>query len=148
MRVVEGVVGAVDGRMATIEVAVAEGGCGRCHEVGGCGGQNLSRALCHKTRRIVVHNTLGAAVGDRVAVGMDEAAIGKVATRIYAVPLIGILCGALAGQNLLASGSLGGVAGALAGFAGALIYSAVRPAAGLMGPKMLRRAESSAGKLQ
>lgn len=142
MRVVEGIVGAVDGRMATVEVAVPEGGCGRCHEVGGCGGQNLSRALCDKTRRIVVPNTLGAAVGDRVAVGMEEAAIGAVATRIYVVPLAGILCGAVAGQYLVAEGSLGAVAGALAGFAAALFYSVVRPSAGLAAPKMLRRGES------
>lgn len=143
MRVVEGVVDEISGNMATVEVGVAESGCGRCHEVGGCGGQNLSRALCHKKRRIILPNTLGAKVGDRVAVGMEDAAIGALATRTYVLPLLGILCGAIVGQHLVADGSLGGIVGALGGFAAALVYSVARPASVQAVPTMLRHGERS-----
>ena len=43
-----GVVRAVHGRQA--EVAVDEGGCGRCHETGGCGGHNLGRMFAGLAR--------------------------------------------------------------------------------------------------
>lgn len=143
MRYVEGLVTAVDGDTATVEVGVAENGCGRCHEVGGCGGQNLSRAFCHKKRHIVVANTLGVAVGNRVEIGLDDGVIGALATRVYVVPLLGILAGAMVGQAWANDGSLGGVAGALAGFAAAIVYSATRPYAGLAVPKMVRLGESA-----
>lgn len=138
MRYVEGTVGEVKGGLAIIEVAVRENGCGRCHEVGGCGGQNLSRALCDRTKTITVANTLGVTVGERVQVGMDDVAIGAMATRVYVVPLIGILLGGAFGQALVSDGSVGGVVGALGGFAAALAYSAIRRPAVAPSPKMSR----------
>lgn len=143
MRYVEGIVGEVKGGLAIIEVAVRENGCGRCHEVGGCGGQNLSRALCDRKRTITVANTLGVVVGERVQVGMDDVAIGAMATRVYVVPLIGILLGGALGQALVSHGSVGGVVGALGGFAAALAYSAIRRPAVGASPKMFRLGESS-----
>lgn len=138
MRYVEGVVGEVNGGLAVVEVAVRENGCGRCHEVGGCGGQNLSRALCDRKKTITVVNTLGVAVGERVQIGMDDVAIGAMATRVYVVPLIGILLGGALGQALFSDGSVGGVVGALGGFLAALAYSAIRRPAGVPSPKMSR----------
>lgn len=138
MRYVEGVVGEVKGGFAVVEVAVRENGCGRCHEVGGCGGQNLSRALCDRKKAITVANTLGVAVGERVQIGVDDVAIGAMATRVYVVPLIGILLGGALGQALFSDGSVGGVVGALGGFVVALAYSAIRRPAGVPSPKMSR----------
>lgn len=138
MRYVEGVVGEVNGGFAVVEVAVRENGCGRCHEVGGCGGQNLSRALCDRKKTITVANTLGVAVGERVQIGMDDVAIGAMATRVYVVPLVGILLGGALGQALVSDGSVGGVVGALGGFLAALAYSAIRRPAGVPSPKMFR----------
>ena len=124
MRYVEGVVGALDGGTAIVEVEVPLGGCGRCHETGGCRSQNLSRALCDSKRMLSVDNAIGAVVGQRVRVGMNEDVIGVMATRVYVVPLLGILVGGVLGQFLYASDSIGGIAGALVGFLGALIYLA------------------------
>lgn len=138
MRYVEGIVGEVDGGFAVVEVAVRENGCGRCHEVGGCGGQNLSRAMCDQKRTITVANTLGVAVGERVQIGMDDGAIGAMATRVYVVPLLGIMLGGGLGQALVSDGSVGGVVGALVGFVAALAYSAIRRPAGVPSPKMSR----------
>lgn len=138
MRYVEGVVGEVNGGLAVVEVAVRENGCGRCHEVGGCGGQNLSRALCDRKKTITVANTLGVAVGERVQIGMDDAAIGAMATRVYVIPLIGILLGGALGQALVSEGSVGGVLGALGGFVAALAYSATRRPADVASPTMSR----------
>lgn len=138
MRYVEGVVSAINGEMATVDVAIRESGCGRCHEVGGCGSQNLSRALCSRIRAIKVSNTLGAAVGDHVHVGMDDSLIGAMATRVYVVPLVGILAGGGVGQALFNQGSVGGVLGALGGFLAALAYLALNRPAGVPSPKMFR----------
>lgn len=138
MRYVEGVVGEVNDELAVVEVAVRENGCGRCHEVGGCGGQNLSRALCDRTKNITVVNTLGVAVGERVQIGMEDVAIGAMATRVYVVPLVGILLGGALGQALVSDGSVGGVVGALGGFVAALAYSSIRRPAGVPSPKMSR----------
>lgn len=121
MRYVDGTISRLTGQRATVEVKINEGGCGRCHEVGGCGSQNISRAFCQKTKSIDVSNTLGLAVGDMVRVGIEERTIGAAATKIYVIPLIGILFGAGLGQFFM--GSQASIIGAFSGLAIALVYS-------------------------
>lgn len=143
MRYVEGVLTEITGDLATVVVAVQEGGCGRCHEVGGCGSQNLSRALCGKRREIQVPHVPGAKIGERVRVGMDDLALGALATRVYVVPLVGMLLGALAGQALFDAGAWGGVIGAFGGFLGAYWCAARWCPASMGQPKMIRCHEAT-----
>ena len=47
-------------------VEIEQGGCGRCHEPGGCGGQQLTQMFCSTPKTYRVANEIGAGVGDRV----------------------------------------------------------------------------------
>lgn len=113
MRTAEGMVLSVADGSATVEFSIREGGCGRCHETGGCGGANLARAGCSRTRHVVVTNVLGAVVGQRVVVGVDDRTVSRFATAAYLRPVALFVIGAGIGQAL--SGSTGA---ALGGFFG------------------------------
>ncbi|MDR1996374.1 SoxR reducing system RseC family protein [Azonexus sp.] len=113
-----GVVRAVHGGQA--EVAVDEGGCGRCHETGGCGGQNLGRMFAGAPRTYRVDNSLGVAVGERVTIAVAAGSVRRAANLGYGVPLLAAIAGALAGNALL--GDAGAIGGALLAFAGAMLY--------------------------
>jgi sigma-E factor negative regulatory protein RseC len=91
------------------------GGCGRCHEQGGCGGQNLAQMFCSTPREFRVLNPRGAVVGERVTVVVGSGALQRGATRGYVVPLLGLMVGAVAGDTL--GGEPTAIAGALAGLA-------------------------------
>lgn len=142
MRYVDGRVCAIDGALASVELTVHEGGCGRCHEAGGCGGQNITRALCGKTKKIIVPNTLNAVVGDVVRVGVEEQALRAIATRVYVFPFLGLIVGAAIGDRLFASAdSTGGIVGGVVGFLLVLALSASRRTASSLRPRMIDRGE-------
>ncbi len=105
---VSAVVREVDGGEALVEVADA--GCGRCHEKGGCGGHNIARMLGSSPRRFRVTNQVGACVGDRVDVGIDEGVLLRGANLAYGLPLCGLLVGATFGA--WAAGNPGALLGA------------------------------------
>lgn len=95
---VTGVVRALDGQEAIVEVE--QGGCGRCHEKGGCGGQHLSQMFCSKAKTYKVANPNGAEVGERVLIGMSSGSIRYSANLAYGLPLLGLILGALFGMNI------------------------------------------------
>lgn len=113
-----GVVRAIDGRQA--EVEVEQGGCGRCHEKGGCGGQSLTRMFASGPRRYRVDNDFGASVGERVTIAIADGSVRKAANLAYGVPLLAAIGGALLGTA--AAGDPGGMIGALAGFSAAMLF--------------------------
>jgi len=110
---VRGVVRALDGGDALVEVE--QGGCGRCHEEGGCGGQQLTQMFCSGPKSYRAENTIGADVGDRVVVATSPGSIRRTANLAYGIPLLGAIGGALAGMPL------GGDTGAMLGAAGGLL---------------------------
>lgn len=113
-----GVVRATDGQQA--EVEVEQGGCGRCHEEGGCGGQSLTRMFTSGPRKYLVDNQLGAAVGERVTIAIAEGSVRRAANLAYGVPLLSGIAGALLGTALYADP--GGMLGAVLGFALAMVF--------------------------
>jgi len=108
-----GVVRAVDGREAIIEVE--QGGCGRCHEKGGCGGQHLTQMLCAGKKTYRVDNSGGAAVGDTVTVAIAAGALRRSANLAYGLPLLAFIAGAILGMQI--GGNPGAMAGGGAGLA-------------------------------
>lgn len=112
---VRGVVRALDGADALVEVE--QGGCGRCHEEGGCGGQQLTQMFCSSPKTYRVENVIDAAVGDRLVIGITSASVRKTASLAYGTPLVSTIAGAALGS------SFGGDGGAILGAAIALPLS-------------------------
>lgn len=104
----KGVVTAIDGDYAIVETE--EGGCGRCHESGGCGGVRVSQMLCATPRVWRVLNPRGAAIGEEVRIAVAEGAVGASAALIYVQPLLLLLACSLVGSWL--ADERGAIAGA------------------------------------
>lgn len=77
------------------------GGCGRCHETGGCGGVSLAQPLCSKPKSIVVSDPIGLAVGDKVRVVVPDQLLARGITRTYVIPLLLFFAGSLLGAAVL-----------------------------------------------
>jgi len=125
---IRGVVRALDGGEAVVEVE--QGGCGRCHEKGGCGGQHLTQMLCAGKKTYRVDNPGGAAVGETVTVAIAAGAVGRSANLAYGLPLLAVIVGAVLGTQV--GGNPGAMAGGGAGllFAWLLVRSRVGPGTG------------------
>ena len=115
---IRGIVRALDGAIALVEVE--QGGCGRCHEEGGCGGQQLTQMFCSGPKTYQADNAIGAGVGDRVVVATSPGSVRRTANLAYGVPLLCTIGGAMVGMQF--AGDAGGVIGALSGLAGAFAY--------------------------
>lgn len=104
---VRGIVRSLDGQLAIVEVE--QGGCGRCHEEGGCGGQQLTQMFCSGPKTYRVENTIGAGIGDRIVVAIAAGSIRKTANLAYGLPLTAAMLGAMAGMAI--AGDLGAMLG-------------------------------------
>lgn len=137
MREVVATVIAVNDQLATVEIMVQEGGCGRCHETGGCGGANISRSFCATRRTLDLPNVLNVVVGDRVNVGIEERSLTAIANRLYVFPLLALLLGAACGHWVLgASGPVGSIVGSGLGGVFWLVYARRNPLS-VSHPRML-----------
>ncbi len=112
---IHAVVRSLEGRNAVVETE--QGGCGRCHEKGGCGGQQLTQMFCNGKKTFQVDNAIGAAVGDRVTIAVAPGSVRRTANLAYVLPLIATIVGAALGA------SFGGDLSAIMGGAVALIIS-------------------------
>ncbi len=90
----DGVVVSVDGGMVRIKSRRTEA-CDHCAAKDGCrvmgGGKDME---------FNVENTLGANVGDQVQVTVSDAAFLRVIFLVYLVPIMGLMVGAVLGQEL------------------------------------------------
>lgn len=114
---VPGKVVAVDGDLATVRVD-SRGGCGRCHEPGGCGGVQLTQVFCAKPDELTVPNREHAGIGDDVMVSVSNAAFYRGVVAGYGLPLAGVLLGAIVGTVVVGS-DLGAIVFSFLGLAGA-----------------------------
>ncbi|MDR2624984.1 MAG: SoxR reducing system RseC family protein [Zoogloeaceae bacterium] len=103
----------VDAGYALVEVV--GGGCGRCHEAGGCGSVHLTRVFCLRPRRYRVQNQIGAPVGAQVTVALPAGVLRRHVYLAYVLPLLALMGGALLGDA--AAGEAGAAAGAVFGLA-------------------------------
>lgn len=93
-----------------------------CSLNNGCGSAVLAKVLGARRTRIRALNALSAEVGDEVVLGLAEAALIRGSLVLYALPLLALFLGALAGESVsrllrLASGEAGTIVFALAGLA-------------------------------
>ena len=115
---VRAVVHALDGKDAFVEVDQV--GCGRCHEEGGCGGQQLTQMFCTGQKTYRVENTIGAAVGDKVSIAIAPGSVRRTANLAYGVPLAATIGGAALGATF--GGDLAAVLAAGVGLTLAFLY--------------------------
>lgn len=115
---IRAVVRSLDGKNALVEVE--QGGCGRCHEEGGCGGQQLTQMFCSGAKTYRVENTIGAVVGDGVTIAIAAGSVRRTANLAYGVPLAATIAGAALGASI--GGDLLAVAGAVGGLFISFLY--------------------------
>ena len=123
----------LDGDEALVEVEL--GGCGRCHEKGGCGGQQLTQMLCSGPKNYRVANPYGARVGDQVTVAITPGTVRRTANLAYGVPLTATILGAAIGTQI--ADDLGAILGALLGISCSIFY--IRHRANLTGGNLAAR---------
>lgn len=114
----QGTITAVDGDYAIVRMD--ETGCGRCHEQGGCGGNNLGQMFCSTPRTFRVSNPGKAAVGDSVRVAIADGVVRRSAVYAYGFPLLALFVGAIGGSVL--AGEAGAIVGAFGSLLGAWFF--------------------------
>jgi sigma-E factor negative regulatory protein RseC len=124
-----------EGSLAWVE-ARESGTCGSCGS-GGCSTRRLADLFGRRERAFPVDNVLHAEAGDRVVIGIPSGALWKSALRLYGMPLLAMLAGALAGQHV--GGDLGAFAGAAGGLGLAALAQKYRIPSQACEPHMLRR---------
>lgn len=125
----EAVVVKLENAVAYVQ-AERKSSCSGCSE-SNCGTSVLSRFLGMKAPLYRVRNEVGAKVGDRVVIGVNESGLFKGALLFYILPLLLLFAGALAGSALADSAEArdgysvaGAVIGLAAGFLGLKFLSA------------------------
>lgn len=99
------VVSVADG---TAEVCLgASAGCARCDSGRGCGAGIFGRLFKRKPVTISMENTAGARPGQSVMVGIPEALFLGLVARLYLIPLLSGVAGAVAGHYLSVLAGLG-----------------------------------------
>lgn len=113
------IVASVSGNKAWVEPYVASS-CGSCAQKKGCSTSVLNRFI--GKRRIPVDTEIALKPGDRVVVGLDEAALLKGSLVIYFVPLLALFASGFAGDYVFSQLGLddasdaGGAIFAISGF--------------------------------
>lgn len=106
-----GVVVDVDGESAIVKMD--ETGCGRCHEEGGCGGNNIGQLFCSSPRVFRVLNDRRAVIGERVTIAALGGSVRQSAVLAYGLPLLCLFVGAVLGAEFF--GDTGAIFGAIGG---------------------------------
>ena len=78
--------------------------CGGCELAKGCGTGALGRLLGHRSKPLVIESAQSLMPGDRVMLGLSEAALVKASLLVYGLPILGMLAGGLLVYGLFDAG--------------------------------------------
>lgn len=140
----EGVVIRAEEEDAYVETSRASS-CGSCSSKQGCGTTSLSKLLGGKATFFKVLNPIGAAAGERVIIGLEEAALLKSSALAYLLPLVLIFAGAMIGSFLASAemkdaySALGAGVGLISGFVALKLVTARAGTQRQFQPVILRR---------
>lgn len=122
---------AVNGDAAVVETTRAEH-CEACAAGRGCGAGLFVKLLSRRVTRLEVPNALGAAVGERVTVGVDERRLVQASLRLYGTFLMALVGGAAAGHAVAMARDWPAdpiaVVGAVVAIAGGMLFLRYKPA--------------------
>ncbi len=125
--------------------------CDACAVQKGCGSGIISR-MFRKRARLRIDNSIGARLGERVVIGLEDSALVRASLAVYLMPLVWMLLGAIGGQLLAnalgweqadGAAAIGGVIGLLAGFAWLRRYARHSAGSHAHQPSLLRLADST-----
>jgi sigma-E factor negative regulatory protein RseC len=143
---IEAVVTGIEGTDAVVELDRRTGGCGRCHESGGCGGGGslLGSFFGPRSKTFRVGNPIGAQIGERVLLRLGDREFLYTALAVYLLPAALLVTGAFAGMAVAdVPGDIPALAGGLVGFAGGAVavtfYQARARRLGRCLPVLIRR---------
>ena len=91
--------------------------CGACSMNKACGTGVLAKVFKDKVARLRVKNTIEAAVGEEVIVGVEEAAMVRGSFLVYMLPLLMLILFALLGEEIARQLLIGNVELVSIGFA-------------------------------
>jgi len=74
--------------------------CGACNVRKGCGTAVLAKVLGQRRLHLRVLNRINARVGDAVVIGIAESSLVRGSLAVYALPLVALFAGAVAGNVL------------------------------------------------
>jgi len=132
---------AVSGGRAWVQTR-SRSACGHCASSAGCGTSVLGGLLSPRSVSFPVDNTVDAAVGDEVVLGVAEEMLVKASLTVYLLPLLSMLLAAMAAVALGLDDGAGGVCGLLglgAGLYGVHRLSRCKSGRGGYLPVVLRR---------
>jgi len=108
------------------------GGCASCSARGGCGVGLMQQALSRRAHTVVARCEHPVRVGDEVELSLPHAALVQASLWMYLVPLLGLLVGAVLGQQIAAwwplSADASTLLGGASGFVAAIRLVASRQA--------------------
>jgi len=143
---------AVEGSEVWVETE-RRSSCSSCAVQAGCGSAALAKVLGQRRSRVRALSDMPLSVGDRVVIGIREQAVVRGSLAVYAVPVVMLLLGAVAGdmgarQFLWHNAELASLVLGVAGLAGGLWWlsafsSRIRHSADYQ-PVVLRRLARSA----
>ncbi len=112
--------------------------CGSCSAKGGCGTALVAGLLGRRRNNTLrLADPLGTRPGERVVLGIDEAAMVRASLLLYGLPLVTLLAGMIAGQSL--AGEAGAFVGGGSAFAATLLGLRLRGVGRFARPVILRR---------
>ncbi len=117
---------AIEGREVWVETQ-RRSSCASCSAHAGCGTSVLAKVLGQRRSRVRVLSDMPLRVGDQVVIGIREQALVRGSLAIYAVPIVLLLLGALAGRLgaerlLWSSAEAASVVLGVAGLAGGFLW--------------------------
>jgi sigma-E factor negative regulatory protein RseC len=103
----------------------ASSGCSACDRGQGCGAGLFGRLLRRRPVELDLENTIAAAAGQPVVVGLPESLFLSLVVRLYLYPLLGGLAGAVLGHWLALIQGAGDATSDLSTLTGALLAGAL-----------------------
>jgi len=131
---------AIEGDQALVEIQ-RQSACGGCAAKSGCGTSVVASLFPQRRQTLRLDNGVQAVPGDRVIVGLPEAALQQASLLLYGLPLLLLLAGAVVGKLWFGTepaAILGGLSGVTLGL---LLVRRIAATAGgrQLQPLLLRR---------